>query len=231
MDTGILLKTLHLADSAYPTGSFAHSWGLEYAIYNGLVKDGATLFEWCKNAMSYSYAPLEGRASLLSYDAAVENDYDRIFSIDKEVGAMRPSENARRTAAQMGRSFVNITALSYNDETVRKLDRLIKENDSFDCMQHPVAWGAVFAWLGLPKEYMLSTLLHGVVKQWAQVAVRIIPLGQSKAHAFLAAFTVELEKIISAELINTDKELKSISPLLDISSIGHESLKARYFIN
>jgi urease accessory protein len=108
---------------------------------------------------------------------------------------------------------------------------MINDKASFFCIQHPVAWGAVFAWLGIPKEIALVTLLQGVVKQWVQVAVRIIPLGQSKAQRFLADISGEILSISEKEMNNIGSELESISPLLDISSIGHETLKARYFIN
>jgi urease accessory protein len=226
-----LIKVLHLADSAYPTGSFAHSWGLEYAIYNDLVSNTDLLFEWCKNALIYSYAPLEGRSCIRSFEAALKNDFDEVFCLDFEVSAMRPSENMKTTSAQMGRSFVNITALSYGEERIVKLNEMIKESGLIGCIQHPVAWGTVFAWLGLSKEDSIITLLHGVVKQWIQVAVRIIPLGQSKAQKFLADFGDVILETARKELENNTSPLESISPMLDIASIGHESLKARYFIN
>src|SRR5512138_3701808 len=147
-----LIKALHLSDSSYPTGGLAHSWGLEYAIYSGYVKDVRTLYEWCHEALAYSFAPLEGRSCNMAYDAAVSGNVELLFSLDEEVTSMRPSENIKLTSAQMGRSFVKISAASYDDVKIRNFESMINERQSFFCIQHPVAWGAVLAWLGISKE-------------------------------------------------------------------------------
>ena len=57
-----LARLLLLADSAFPTGAFAHSWGLEWAVRSGWVTDAASLAAWIRDALRFGVAPLEGRA-------------------------------------------------------------------------------------------------------------------------------------------------------------------------
>jgi urease accessory protein len=226
------LTLLHIADSAYPTGSFAHSWGLEYAIHEGWVSNIDSLSDWCKDSLKYSFLPLEGRTSLKAWDFAKENNFAELFSLNDELVAFRASHNMRLTNAQMGRSFINITNTSYKDSRIEKLYDLVAQNGSLYCMQHPIAYGAILNFLSIPKDLLLKSLLFGVLKQWGQVAIRIIPLGQKEVHCFLACITDFLNELITEELKNYhDCDLQSICPGLDIAGMGHDSLKARYFIN
>ena len=55
-------RLLVLADSAFPTGAFAHSWGLEWAIRGGWVTGAADLYPWIRDALRFGVAPMEGRA-------------------------------------------------------------------------------------------------------------------------------------------------------------------------
>ena len=167
-----LLTLLHIADSAYPTGAFAHSWGLEYAIYEGWVKDINSLSDWCKDSIQYSFLPLEGRESLKAWDFAKENNFVELFNLNEELFVFRPSHNMRITNAQMGRSFINITNTSYKDAKIGKLCDLVTQNESPYCMQHPVAYGSILNWLSISKDVMLKSLLFGILKQWQQPSNR-----------------------------------------------------------
>ena len=227
-----LLTLLHLSDSCYPTGSFAHSWGLEYAISRGWVRDPAGLLAWATDALRYSFVPLEGRAALKAWDLAAGDDADALFALDKKVTSFRPTAHVRATSAQMGRSFLGITATSYEDAWIAALSGRVMESGSVHCMQHPVAWGAVFNRLGIARWEALESLLFGTVRQWTQVAMRIIPLGQKDAHGCLAVLAGLIGKLAAGEVdtyLNSD--LQSVCPGFDMSCLGHESMKARYFVN
>lgn len=176
--------------------------------------------------------PLEGRASLKAWDVAKENNFTELFSLNEELVAFRPSHNMRITNAQMGRSFISITNSSYKNNRIEQLSNLVTQNESLYCMQHPVAYGAILNWLSVSKDLTLKSLLFGILKQWGQVAIRIVPLGQKDVHCFLASVTNFIEKIVQEELEKYHNcELQSICPGLDIAGMGHDSLKARYFIN
>jgi len=190
------------------------------------------LTDWCKDSIQYSFLPLEGRASLKAWDLAKENDFTELFDLNEELVAFRVSHTMRITNAQMGRSFINITNTSYKDSRIEKLYDLVTHNESLYCMQHPIAYGTVLNLLSVSKDLLLKSLLFGVLKQWGQVAIRIIPLGQKDIHCFLASITDFIEEIIKEELDKYQNcELQSICPGLDIAGMGHDSLKARYFIN
>ena len=58
-----------LVDSAFPTGAFSHSFGLETAFQEKKMNGPSELYEWIKSYVSGSLAPTEGAAVYLTYQA------------------------------------------------------------------------------------------------------------------------------------------------------------------
>ena len=57
-----LLRLLQLTDSTFPTGAFAHSFGLETYIARGSVLTAAALEEFISNTLLHVVAPSDGVA-------------------------------------------------------------------------------------------------------------------------------------------------------------------------
>jgi urease accessory protein len=230
MDFMNFIRMIHIADSGYPTGSFAHSCGLECAIHNRWVTDSDSLFEWALDAVKFSLLPLDARAARRSRCLVTGNGFEtgELVKLNDEYVSFKPSETVRNAGSQIGRSFVNITCDAYVSEPVRKLKDLISMKDDLNFIQYPVAWGLICGIFSIPAEEMISVFILNTVRQWANVAIKIIPLGQKDAHIFITRMFDPMKKMIEKELEN-DMELESISPGFDISSMGHDSLHARYF--
>src|SRR5262245_52252921 len=64
-----LLALLHLCDSLFPTGSFAHSDGLETATASGAISTPAELREWMDACLDENLGRLEAPAVWLAMDA------------------------------------------------------------------------------------------------------------------------------------------------------------------
>ena len=109
-------RLLVLADSALPTGAFAHSWGLEWAVRRGWVTGAHDLRDWIDDALRFGVAPLEGRAVArttrflaehqISGRALTRRFVDRAVRLSDEVASFLPSREARTAGAQLGRSLL-----------------------------------------------------------------------------------------------------------------------------
>ena len=58
-----------LVDSAFPTGAFSHSFGLETAFQEKKIDKPIELYNWLKSYVSGSLAPTEGVVVYLTYQA------------------------------------------------------------------------------------------------------------------------------------------------------------------
>ncbi len=222
-----LLRLQILADSGFPTGAFAHSNGLEYAISVGWVKDQESLFDFTRDVLAHSWLTLEAPAILRAFEL---DNLSSLVSENSLVAAMRPTAEQRAGQAQVGRSFLKICAESFPDlpvlgEMRQALRSLAAENP--DLLQIALSWGWVASQMKIEAEPAVKVFLLMSVRQWAQVAMRLIPLGQADAYRFLAVMETEINHADVAALRAGEYQSASIG--YDLAAAGHAGMKARYF--
>ncbi|MCY4373565.1 MAG: hypothetical protein OXC31_07280 [Spirochaetaceae bacterium] len=237
MDTGMRdgarARLLLLADSSFPTGAFAHSWGLEWAVRSGWVTDAASLLTWTRDALRFGVAPLSGRAVACAAAMAApgtESTARKLVRLSDEVASFQPSREAREGEAQLGRSLLRAAADALpslrRHPAYAAATREAAGHD--DRIQHPVAWGFVGAALGIDAAELLQVFLLGTVRQWSQVAMRTVPVGQSDAVAVVGALLEEVTGL-ARRIARRTRPLASATPGWDAAVLGHGELQARYF--
>ena len=232
-------RLLLLADSAFPTGAFAHSWGLEWAVRAGWVTDAASLAAWTRDALHFGIAPLDGRAVARAAAATApgtegapgtEWAVRKLARLSDEVASFQPSREARAAGGQLGRSLLRAAAdalPALRDHPAHAgVTRATAGRD--DRLQHPVAWGFVGGALGIDAAELLQVFLLGTVRQWSQVAVRTVPVGQSDAVAVVGALLEEVTGL-ARRIARQPRMLASAAPGWDAAVLGHGELTARYF--
>ena len=258
MDGHELNRLLVLADSAFPTGAFAHSWGLEWAIRNGAVADAASLAAWIGDAVRYGVAPLEGRAvararlltrqhpagerspsptvAHTATDArrdrapAEQHVARRLARLSDEVASFLPSREARAAAGQLGRSLLTAAGAAFPGLRGSSSYRAVVETarGSEQRLQHAVAWGFLGGALDVAGEALVQAYLLNTVRQWTQVAMRTVPIGQTAALAVVGGMLNELAELAHG-VSGTRRPLAAITPGWDLAVLGHGELAARYF--
>ena len=338
-----LARLLLLADSAFPTGAFAHSWGLEWAVRSGWVTDAAALAAWIRDALRFGVAPLEGRAVARARQlaqhlapperpAATPADADarpltaatpaaeptartltaatpaaeptartltaatpaaeptarpltaeapaapprehavarrlvrsgdevrgagvqqtvagrlvrlgdevhgagaeqtvarRLVRLSDEVASFLPSREAREAGGQLGRSLLTAAGAAFAGllPGAGYAAVLRAAHGSDQRLQHPVAWGYLGATLGIDAAALVQSYLLGTARQWAQVAMRTIPIGQSAAFGVVGGLLDHVAELAQG-VVRTRRPLASITPGWDLAVLGHSELAARYF--
>lgn len=222
-----LLRLQILADSGFPTGAFAHSNGLEYAIAEGWVTDRETLLDFTTDVFAHSWLSLDAPAILCAYH---RTESASLITENAVIAAMRPTAEQRAGQAQVGRSFLKICAESFRDLSVLDEMHLALRSEAsrnHDLIQFPLAWGWVASQMGIESTSAVKVFVLMAARQWAQVAIRLVPLGQTDAYLFLAGMEEMIHRSNIGALV--PGEYRSTSPGYDLAAAGHSGMKARYF--
>ena len=98
-----LLALLQLCDSMFPTGAFAHSYGLETYVQKGLVSDAAGLQALLRAQLRQGLPT----ADLLICKEAVlardDGDLERLRFLGELLSAAKPAAEARKASEEVGR--------------------------------------------------------------------------------------------------------------------------------
>src|SRR5260370_29890414 len=103
-DDGALVALLQLTSGGFPTGAFAHSYGLEPFVQSGLVRDVVTFGEWLDVHLAHSAGPTDGAGIALVGRAVTAGDWDAVLRIDRLLTALKLAPEVRAASRATGRA-------------------------------------------------------------------------------------------------------------------------------
>lgn len=205
-----LLTLVQWLSPAFPTGGFAYSHGLEWAISAGEVTSSATLQAWLSDILRYG----TGRSDAILLAHALHPDAD-LEALADIATALAPSAERLSESLNQGTALAQtISALTQREIPPRPL---------------PIAFGHAAQTSQVPAADIIALYLHAFTANLTSAATRFIPLGQTDGQRTLAA----LHPIIQSVAIDaTTAPLTSITSATfraDLASIQHETLPVRIF--
>ena len=201
-----------LADSAFPTGGFAHSGGLEAACQLGRLHGEGALAAFLDGALWNA-----GRAALPFATAAHLGDF---AAADAACDAFTLGHVANRASRAQGRALVRATEDAFGVRLGRAPDA--------PCHLAP-AHGVVLATLGAGLEETQRLFLWLTARGVASAAVRLGLAGPAEAQGLLAAAHVTVEEILAACASHGPQDAAQDSPLLELFQGHQDRLYSRLF--
>jgi urease accessory protein len=221
------VRLLHLCDSLFPTGAFAHSDGLETATTAGTVATPADLDEWMRAVVEQTLLRAEGPAVLCAWNAESAGDERSLLSLDAEMWALRPSSAARQATRAIGGRLLKSWNALY---PTASLSALIADHVPTRLATLPVAFGAVCASAGITAAQALTGFFYTRIAATASSAMRLMPIGQRDAHHLVSAHLARCPALVAA-IIDESPQPSSFSPALDIAAMGQQYVRSRLFLS
>src|SRR2546430_7564683 len=106
MEVDGLLTALQLGDSLFPSGSFAHSHGLESLVADREVTDAAQLQSMLRVHLLGRLAGADLPALLAAHAAAAAVDTDLVLRVDRALTAVKPASEEPAASRQVGRRLM-----------------------------------------------------------------------------------------------------------------------------
>lgn len=208
------LLAVQMLSPAFPTGGFAYAQGLEWAMSQGVVADGAALAEWLRDLLAHG--ALWSDAVLLSL--ALRRDADSA-ALDDLARALCPSAERLTETLEQGAAFARTAAaLSGASALPAALPATL-----------PVAVGRALGPLPLPPAEVIALFLHGQALNLVLAAVRFMPLGQTQGQTVLARLAPDILRAANRAAVATDADLGGCAIGADIAQMRHETMQTRIF--
>ena len=208
-----------LADSAFPTGAFAHSWGLEAAWQHGEIRDVSALRRFVEAAVQQSAF---GVVPLLN---AAYRDARRWAELDALADAFLINAVANRASRQQGRTLLATAARIWPSSEMA----LARETGSRLCMHLGPATGVVFGSVGVPLATVQQLALFGTARGVLSAAVRLGILGSYEAQRLQLECAPFLEACGARSASLDETDLVQVAPIPDLLQATHDRLYSRLF--
>ena len=219
-DRATLALAMTLGDSAFPSGAFTASWGLEGLHADGLVHDAATLDAFVLGQLHHRWATFDRPLLQAAHRAA--NDDDAVV-VDERCEALTVAPAARSASRRAGISTLTIhTQLgSVRAASYASLVRAGRAPGHLVVAQ-ALVWAE--AGIDLAAAEVMAGLQHA--RQLVSAAVRLGIVGHVDAQRTLAAAA---DHVIVIAATPCDGEPHSSTPLADIAMLRHPDRSTRLF--
>ena len=205
-----------LCDSAFPTGGFAHSLGLEAAWQHGEVRNRTEL-------VSFLDAGLQqlGHAALPFVTAAFDAP-EKLAEFDQFCDAFTTNHVANRASRAQGRAFLSAVEKIFSSEF-----RI--PNSELLCAHFAPIFGASLRRLDITRETVARLFFFNCLRGMLAAAVRLNIVGPMEAQMLQHKLSPKAETILKACDRLTLDDLAQSSPLLDLWQGAQDRLYSRLF--
>jgi len=217
---GALLRLLAWLSPAFPTGGYAWSHGIEWAVDTNEIRDGDTLHAWVADVLRHG----SGRndSILLRHAHRAANDIAALAAITELALAAQPSRERRAETIGQGNAFL-AAAAAWQPTVLRDLAAKVGD------LPYPVAVGALAGAQGIAEDDAALGCLQAFAANLISAAVRLVPLGQSTGLAVLAALEPAILSVAEATRPATLDDLGGACFRSDIAAMRHETQYTRLF--
>ena len=209
-----------LADSAFPAGGFAHSFGLEAAWQQGEVS-AASLPSFVADVIAQA-----GQGSLPFVGGGHDNPVD-FRAVDERCEVFLRNAVANRASRVQGRAWLGTVERSFPTPAVRQLCGSIRTAGG---PKHfaPV-FGATLRSLDVDRRETSRLFLYSVSRGTFSAAVRLGIVGTMDAQRILSEQAEHLDLAMRRRGDLAIDDAAQTSPLLDLWQASHDRLYSRLF--
>jgi urease accessory protein len=210
-EAAALLRLHAWLSPAFPTGAYAYSHGLEWAVECGDIANGETLIAWLADILSHG----SGRNDAILLRHAHRGGCDLAALNDLAI-AIAPSCERRTETLDQGTAFVAAAAPWHPPELPERV-------------AYPVAVGALAGQHGVAEDATTAAYLQAFAVNLISAAVRLVPLGQSTGLQALAALESAILGVAAESRCARLDDIGGCTFRADLAAMHHETQYTRLF--
>jgi urease accessory protein len=221
MKSDPLLWLLQANDTAYPSGAYAHSFGLEELVETGVVASAADLERFIEKQVLPALLTFEIPMFARAHSAALAGDSETLLEIDAELDAWRIPAELRDASRRIGSQRLDLLARLEPSELI------LRHREISPRSHHLVVTALELS--ALPVAQAARAFAFQTVAGLTAAPMKLMRIGQTSCQLIARRSLMKLgEKIDAALSLPPDGWF---NPLLEIASLRHARAHARLFIS
>lgn len=225
-ESGALDWTLwQLLDSLFPTGGFAHSYGLEAAFQAGSVVDSASLERFLVNSLQ------NNAALLLPFVFAGTRlpNTECWLQLNRLLNATLTNHVARKASLTQGAALLRAGATVFTELPELKKMKVCVFEPVCTTPHHAPLFGVICGLLGVGDRTAQRSYLFLALRDILSAATRLNITGPMEAARLQHKIAVETEALLEKYANKPLQQAHQTSPLLEIFQAGQDQLFSRMF--
>ncbi|WP_278368800.1 urease accessory protein UreF [Acetobacter orientalis] len=213
------LRLLSWVSPAFPTGGYAYSHGLEWAVEQGYVHNVAALMAWVETLLQHG--SLGNDLILLNAAWLAGDDNVRLAEIAEFACACASSRERYEETIYQGEAFLKAAHVW----------QAVPPKAEFEGTRWPlpVAQGMVFYKGGVAQRQALLAGGYAAIAALVSAAVRLVPLGQTDGLRVLEGLECALIAAANKAQKQTLDDIGSACFASDLAAMHHETQETRLF--
>jgi len=222
-DEAALLATLQHADSFFPGGAAAFSWGIEALRADHHLRSAAELEAFVAAQFEHRWACCD-RAFLI-WAHRRHRDLAQVAAIDRQADAMALPREQREGSIRAGAALLGMhERLGTPGAGAYRV--LVRGRQARGHLA--VAQGLAWAGLGLDEGPSAAAAAHGFAQGLVGAALRLGMIGHVDAQRILTRLRPSLARLLAGPVLDL-ADIAGFAPQTDIAMMRHEAQTVRLF--
>lgn len=210
-----------IVDSAFPTGGFAHSNGLETAKQAGQVRDEDDLVEFSQVVLQ------QAADTVLPYVECVYQTPESLTTADAHCDAFLVNPVANRASRAQGNGLIVAATSAFPGEALAQFKRTARR-EQWPSHVAPL-YGAIFRQLEIPLSDIRRSVLYVTVRTVLSAAIRLNIVGPLRSQALQQELAPYAEHLLQRRVVTDYRRVTQSAPVLDVWQSSHDRLYSRLF--
>jgi len=210
-----------LADSAFPSGGFAHSLGIEAAQQQGFLSGENNLQQAAQAILQQ-----QGCTSLPLL-AETYRRPDAFQEMDALCHTLLNNHTARNASIAQGRALARAAVEAFPDAGIDAMELAIRSEQAHGHL--PAVFGSLSRSLGMELEQAAHLYLFQTLRSLMSAAVRLSIVGALRAQALTRDLTPSAQEAVATGLSTSIEEVADPLPLLNVLQGNQDRLYSRLF--
>jgi urease accessory protein len=220
------LVAWQLADSAFPSGSYTLSHGLEgYAQDRAIA--AADVPALLNDLLLHAIGPADATALALAHQGASSGDWELVCSADERLHASKLTREPRQASLRIGRQLLDLCGEVFPSPPLTRLTELVAAGEAPGTQ--PIVVAVVAAGAGVDRSRAVAADLFAFCTSFAGAALRLRLADHRSAQTLIRGAAPAIEQATGAALRRRLDDIGGCAPLADAMSARHELAEAKLF--